>query len=63
VHARLLTRVVAIVLDTLQSVLRELVAAAPIVVEVFSDALHALGPIEAAQRAADATRAVVAKVS
>jgi sugar phosphate isomerase/epimerase len=32
---------------------------APIGVEVFSDALHALGPREAAQRAADATRAVL----
>lgn len=32
---------------------------APIGVEVFSDSLHALGPAEAARRAADATRAVV----
>jgi sugar phosphate isomerase/epimerase len=36
---------------------------APIGVEVFSDALHALGPLEAAQRAADATRAVLANVN
>jgi sugar phosphate isomerase/epimerase len=34
---------------------------APVGVEVFSDALHALGPLEAARRAADATRAVLAK--
>lgn len=33
---------------------------APIGVEVFSDDLHALGPAEAARRAADATRAVLA---
>jgi sugar phosphate isomerase/epimerase len=33
---------------------------APIGVEVFSDELHSLGPREAARRAADATRAVVA---
>jgi len=32
---------------------------APIGVEVFSDALHALGPMEAARRAADATNRVV----
>jgi hypothetical protein len=28
-------------------------------VEVFSDRLHELGPVEAARKAADATRAVV----
>ena len=42
--------------------LRDIGAAAPIGVEVFSDTLHALGPFEAAQRAADATRALLAKV-
>jgi sugar phosphate isomerase/epimerase len=35
-------------------------ADAPIGVEVFSDELHALGPMEAARRAADATRALLA---
>jgi sugar phosphate isomerase/epimerase len=34
---------------------------APIGVEVFSDELHALGPAEAARRAADATRALLAR--
>jgi sugar phosphate isomerase/epimerase len=40
-------------------VLRGIGAVAPIGVEVFSDELHALGPIEAARRAGDATRAVL----
>ncbi|HTZ10551.1 MAG TPA: sugar phosphate isomerase/epimerase [Acidimicrobiales bacterium] len=35
---------------------------APIGVEVFSDELHALGPLEAARRAGEATRAVLARV-
>jgi len=35
--------------------------AAPVGVEVFSDALHALGPTEAARRASDATRAALAR--
>jgi sugar phosphate isomerase/epimerase len=40
--------------------LRTIGAVAPIGVEVFSDELHALGPAEAARRAADATRALLA---
>jgi sugar phosphate isomerase/epimerase len=36
---------------------------APIGVEVFSDALHALDPVDAAKRAADATRAILAKTA
>jgi len=39
--------------------LREIGADAPIGVEVFSDELHALGPVAAAQQAAAATRAVL----
>jgi len=39
--------------------LRDIGAAAPVGVEVFSDALHALGPVEAATRAAAATRTVL----
>lgn len=38
-------------------------ASAPIGVEVFSDDLHALGPAKAAQRAADATRALLGDVA
>jgi sugar phosphate isomerase/epimerase len=41
------------------SALRTVGAAAPVGVEVFSDDLHALGPLEAARRAADATRHVL----
>ncbi len=39
--------------------LRDVGAVAPVGVEVFSDELHALGPVPAAQRAAEATRAVL----
>jgi sugar phosphate isomerase/epimerase len=39
--------------------LRTIGAVAPIGVEVFSDELHALGPAEAARRAAEATRALL----
>jgi len=39
--------------------LRDAGAVAPVGVEVFSDDLHALGPTEAAQRAATATRSVL----
>jgi sugar phosphate isomerase/epimerase len=39
--------------------LRDAGAAAPTGVEVFSDDLHALGPVEAATRAATATRAIL----
>ena len=42
--------------------LRTIGAVAPIGVEVFSDDLHALGSMEAAQRAADATRLVLSQV-
>jgi sugar phosphate isomerase/epimerase len=38
-------------------------SSAPIGVEVFSDSLHALGPVEAARRAADSTRAVLAEAT
>ncbi len=43
----------------LVSALRAIGAVAPIGVEVFSDDLHALGPVEAARRAAAATRTVL----
>jgi sugar phosphate isomerase/epimerase len=43
--------------------LRTIGAMAPVGVEVFSDDLHALGPMEAARRAADATRRVLSQVS
>jgi sugar phosphate isomerase/epimerase len=42
--------------------LRTIGACAPIGVEVFSDELHAAGPAEAARRAAEATRSVLAQV-
>jgi sugar phosphate isomerase/epimerase len=61
-HERLLPGEGAIDLNALLGALGEIGAAAPIGVEVFSDTLHALGPFEAAQRAADATRAVLAMV-
>jgi sugar phosphate isomerase/epimerase len=48
----------------LQALLHALAgSAAPIGVEVFSDDLHALGPMDAARRAADATRAVLRDVT
>ncbi len=59
-HRRLLPGEGAIDLTALLGTLREIDTQAPIGVEVFSDALHELGPTEAAQRAADATRAVLA---
>jgi sugar phosphate isomerase/epimerase len=62
-HERLLPGAGAIDLAALLGALREIHAAAPIGVEVFSDELHALGPIAAARQAADATRAVLAQVS
>jgi sugar phosphate isomerase/epimerase len=61
-HERLLPGDGAIDLTEMLGALRDIGAAAPIGVEVFSDSLHALGPFEAAQRAADATRAVLATV-
>lgn len=42
--------------------LRSVGASCPVGVEVFSDELHALGPVEAARRAADATRRVLGMV-
>jgi sugar phosphate isomerase/epimerase len=42
--------------------LRTIEAGAPIGIEVFSDALHAHGAIEAARRSADATRALLAEI-
>jgi sugar phosphate isomerase/epimerase len=61
-HDRLLPGDGAIDLVTLLAALRGIGCTAPIGVEVFSDALQALDPIDAAQRAADTTRAVLAKV-
>jgi sugar phosphate isomerase/epimerase len=58
-HDRLLPGEGEFDLAQLVMVLREIGAVAPIGVEVFSDELHALGPIEAARRAGDATRAVL----
>jgi sugar phosphate isomerase/epimerase len=62
-HQRLLPGAGAIDLAALLGVLHEIGAVAPVGVEVFSDELHELGPIEAAKRAADATRAVLAHAS
>jgi sugar phosphate isomerase/epimerase len=62
-HQRLLPGEGAIDLPAMIDALRAIGTAAPIGVEVFSDALHALGPVEAAQRAADATRSVLARAS
>jgi sugar phosphate isomerase/epimerase len=62
-HQRLLPGEGAIDLTALIGALRDIHAVAPIGVEVFSDELHALGPMEAAQRAAETTRAVLAKAS
>src|SRR5262249_49240866 len=52
-HQRLLPGDGAIDLAALLAALRAIGAVAPIGVEVFSDELHALGPVEAARRAAD----------
>jgi sugar phosphate isomerase/epimerase len=62
-HQRLLPGEGAIDLAALLGALQDIGTATPLGVEVFSDALHALGPIEAAQRAADAARSVMARVS
>jgi sugar phosphate isomerase/epimerase len=59
-HDRLLPGDGAIDLETFLSTLHDIGAVAPFGVEVFSDELHALAPAEAARRAADATRRVVA---
>jgi sugar phosphate isomerase/epimerase len=55
-HERLLPGDGELDLGSLISALRDVGAVAPIGVEVFSDALHALGPHEAARRAGTAAR-------
>ncbi|MBV8949238.1 MAG: sugar phosphate isomerase/epimerase [Actinobacteria bacterium] len=60
-HERLLPGEGAIDLAALVGTLRDIGVSAPFGVEVFSDSLHALGPFAAAQRAADATRRVLAQ--
>jgi sugar phosphate isomerase/epimerase len=62
-HARLVPGEGAFDLQGYLAALQRIEASAPIGVEVFSDELHALGPAEAAQRAADATRALLADVA
>jgi sugar phosphate isomerase/epimerase len=59
-HSRLLPGDGAFDLSGYLGSLRQIGVQAPIGVEVFSDDLHALGPNEAAQRAAQATRRVLA---
>jgi sugar phosphate isomerase/epimerase len=59
-HERLLPGDGDVDLVNLVAALREAGAVAPIGVEVFSDALHALGPHEAARRAGDAVRRILA---
>jgi len=61
-HHRLLPGAGAFDLVGYLGALIDIGASAPVGVEVFSDALHLLGPIEAATRAAKATRAVLEKV-
>ena len=61
-HTRLLPGEGDLPLAALVRVLRELGAPAPIGVEVFSDDLHRLGAHEAARRAAEATRSLLAAV-
>ncbi|MFO0688577.1 MAG: sugar phosphate isomerase/epimerase [Myxococcota bacterium] len=60
-HARQLPGDGELPLEALLRVLDELDAPAPIGVEVFSDALHRLGAREAARRAAESTRALLAR--
>ena len=62
-HDRLLPGDGALDLASLVATLRDVGAVAPIGVEVFSDDLHALGPREAARRAGDAVRRLLAGVS
>jgi sugar phosphate isomerase/epimerase len=59
-HDRVLPGEGAVDLGGYLEALRATGTGAPIGVEVFSDALHALGPATAAARAAEATRAVLA---
>ena len=62
-HARLVPGEGAFDLHGYLASLRTIEASTPIGVEVFSDDLHALGPAKAAQRAADATRALLGDVA
>jgi sugar phosphate isomerase/epimerase len=62
-HERLLPGDGELDLVGLIAALRATGTTAPIGVEVFSDALHALGPREAALRAGDATRRLLARTS
>jgi sugar phosphate isomerase/epimerase len=62
-HARLVPGEGAFDLRGYLASLQTIEASAPVGVEVFSDDLHALGPAEAARRAADATRALLADVA
>lgn len=62
-HERLLPGDGEFDLVRLVSTLRETGAVAPIGVEVFSDALHARGPTEAARAAGEATRRLLARAS
>ncbi len=61
-HERLLPGEGEFDLGALMTALRACGAVAPIGVEVFSDELHALGATEAARRAGDATRRLLAQV-
>jgi sugar phosphate isomerase/epimerase len=61
-HGRLLPGEGAFDLHGYLSSLRTIGVRAPVGVEVFSDDLHALGPAEAATRAAQATRALLSEV-
>jgi len=58
-HERLLPGEGDFDLRALLGTLADIDAVAPIGVEVFSDALHALGPTEAARRAANAARHIL----
>jgi sugar phosphate isomerase/epimerase len=62
-HERLLPGDGELDLASLVMALRDVGAVAPIGVEVFSDELHALGPREAARRAGDAARRLLAGAS
>jgi sugar phosphate isomerase/epimerase len=62
-HARLLPGEGAFDLLGYLGSLRTIGAGAPIGVEVFSDDLHGLGPTEAARRAAEATRRLLAQAA
>jgi sugar phosphate isomerase/epimerase len=59
-HERLLPGHGELDLVGLLGLLDAIGAVAPVGVEVFSDGLHALGPVDAARRAGDATRALLA---